>query len=64
MTGLWFSPGIPISSTNKTDCHNIAEILLIVALNTITITLNSVVNHVYSYFQCRFYVQNYIHTSK
>ena len=31
----WFSPGTPISSTNKTDCHNIAEILLKVALNTI-----------------------------
>ena len=26
--GLWFSPDAPISSTNKTDCHNIAEILL------------------------------------
>jgi hypothetical protein len=30
-----FSPGTPASSTNKTDCHNIAEILLKVALNTI-----------------------------
>jgi hypothetical protein len=34
--GQWFSPGIPISSTNKTDCHDIAEILLKVTLNTIT----------------------------
>jgi hypothetical protein len=25
--GLWFSPGTPVSFTNKTDCHNIAEIL-------------------------------------
>jgi hypothetical protein len=33
--GLWFSPGTPVSSTNKTDCHDIAEILLKVALNTI-----------------------------
>jgi hypothetical protein len=33
-TGLWFSPGPPVSSTNKTDCHNITEILLKVALNT------------------------------
>ena len=31
--GLWFSPGILVTSTNKTDCHNIAEILLKVALN-------------------------------
>jgi hypothetical protein len=27
-TGWWFSPGIPVSSTNKTDCHDITEILL------------------------------------
>ena len=34
-----FSPDTPISSTNKTDRHDIAEILLKVALNTITLTL-------------------------
>ena len=34
----WFSPGIPISSTNKTDRHDITEILLKVALNTIPLT--------------------------
>ena len=34
-TGLWFSQGTPVSSTNKTDHHDIAEILLKVALNTI-----------------------------
>jgi hypothetical protein len=28
----WFSPGPPVSSTNKTDCHDIAEILLKVVL--------------------------------
>jgi hypothetical protein len=32
----WFSLGIPVSSTNKTDRHDITEILLKVALNTIT----------------------------
>jgi hypothetical protein len=36
--GLWFSPGSPVTSTNKTDCHDITEILLKVALNTITLT--------------------------
>jgi hypothetical protein len=36
--GLWFSPGAPVSSTNKTDCHNIAEILLKVVLKTINQT--------------------------
>jgi hypothetical protein len=33
--GRWFSPGIPTSSTTKTGRHDIAEILLKVALNTI-----------------------------
>ena len=33
--GQWFSPGPPVSSINKTDCHDITEILLKVALNTI-----------------------------
>jgi hypothetical protein len=31
----WFSPGTPASSTTKTDRHDIADILLKVALNTI-----------------------------
>jgi hypothetical protein len=35
-TGLWFSPFTPVSSTNKTDRHDITEILLKAALNTIT----------------------------
>ena len=34
-TGWWFSPGTPISFTNKTDRHDIIEILLKVALNNI-----------------------------
>jgi hypothetical protein len=33
--GRWFSPGTPDSSTTKTGCHDIAEIVLKVALNTI-----------------------------
>ena len=35
--GRWFSPGTPVSSTNKTVRHDITEILLKVALNTITL---------------------------
>jgi hypothetical protein len=35
VAGQWFSPGPPVSSTNKTDRHDITEILLKVALNTI-----------------------------
>jgi hypothetical protein len=32
--GRWFSPGSPASSTTKTGRHDIAEILMKVALNT------------------------------
>jgi hypothetical protein len=34
-TDQWFSLGAPVSSTNKIDRHDITEILLKVALNTI-----------------------------
>ena len=34
-TGPWFSPGTSVSSTNKTDRHDITEILWKVTLNTI-----------------------------
>ena len=39
MAGRWFSLGTPVSSTNKTDRHDITEILLKMALHTITLTL-------------------------
>jgi hypothetical protein len=38
VTGRWFSPGTPVSSTDKTDSHDITEILLKVELNTINQT--------------------------
>ena len=34
--GGWFSAGTPVSSNNKTDHHDITEVLLKVTLNTIT----------------------------
>ena len=40
-TGLWFSLCTPVSSTNKTDCRNITEILLKVALHAINQTTPS-----------------------
>ena len=40
--GRWFSPGIPTSSTTKTGRHDIAEILLKVALNTKIQNSNSI----------------------
>jgi len=44
VAGLWFSPGTPVSSTNKTDHHDITEILLKVELNTITLIQDKEVN--------------------
>ena len=41
VTGRWFSLGASGSSTNKTDRYDITEILLKMALNTITLTLTS-----------------------
>ena len=37
-TGRWFFLDTPVSSTNTTDRHDITEILLIVALNTVNQT--------------------------
>ena len=46
-TGRWFSPGTLVSSTNKTDRHDITEILLKVVLNTITLTSNTYTIEIY-----------------
>jgi hypothetical protein len=40
--GQWFPPGTPGSSTIKTGCHDIAEILLKVVLN-----IKNQINHLY-----------------
>ena len=45
-TGRWFSPGTSVSSTNKSNLHDIIAILLKVALNTIKQT-NKQTIHVY-----------------
>jgi hypothetical protein len=54
-TDQWFSPGPPVSSSNKTDHHDITEIMLKVLLNTITpnplcSTLMVLQLHVYNNF--------------
>jgi len=47
--GRWFSPGTPASSTTKAGRHDIAEILLKVALNTINQSIKSfmMINFIY-----------------
>jgi hypothetical protein len=40
---LWFSLGTLVSSTNKTDRHDVTKILLKVVLSTITLTLYIVI---------------------
>jgi hypothetical protein len=48
--GRWFSPGTPASSTTKTGRHDIAEILLKVALNTKN-QIKSTLNKIYLIFR-------------
>ena len=50
MTCSRFSPGTPVSSTNKTDHHDIAEILLKVVLNTITLIITPYIVFKKKYF--------------
>ena len=42
--GRWFSQGTPVSSINKIDRHDITEIVVKVALNTTTLTLNQLIS--------------------
>ena len=54
-TGRWFSPGPLVSSTNKTDRHDLTEILLKVALNTIKQTNKLTLQYLYFSFYWYFY---------
>ena len=48
----WFSLGTPVFSTNKADRDDITEILLKVALNTITLILYIIVRASYFLMLC------------
>jgi hypothetical protein len=54
--GRWFSPGIPASSTTNTDRHDIAEILLKVALNTINQSINQSIYYMMNNFFFSFFL--------
>jgi hypothetical protein len=45
VTGRWFSQGPPVSSANKTDYHDITEILLKMTLNTTKQTKQTNIYH-------------------
>jgi hypothetical protein len=49
--GRWFSPGTPVSATTKTERHDLAEILLKVALKhqKSKIKLNRTWNYVFHF---------------
>ena len=47
--GRWFSPSTPVASVNKTDRHNITEILFKVALNIITLTFGILTDTEYEF---------------
>ena len=49
-----FAPGVPVFSSNKTDRHDVTEILLKVALNTITLT--PILSCEYLYFSILLYI--------
>ena len=44
-----FSPGTPVSSTNKSNHHDITEMLLKVALKTIHLNVNTMIWTIYPY---------------
>jgi hypothetical protein len=48
--GRWFSPGTPASSTTKTGRHDIAKILLKVALSTINQIKSNLVLDIHEIF--------------
>jgi hypothetical protein len=61
--GWWFSSGIPVSSTNTTDRHNIAETLLKVALNIYPQNIPKMIKwyfwYMYCYFERIFFMTGY-----
>ena len=55
VTCWWFSSGTPVSFTNKIEHHDITEILLKVALNSITPNSWTIIQHRHYFY---FYISN------
>ena len=53
--GRWFSPGTSVSSTNKTDGHDITETLLKASLNTINQPNQTTTMFTTTYDKCSLY---------
>ena len=55
--GLWFSPGVPVSSTNKNDRHtydiHVTDILLKVVLDTMTL-LHEYPVLLFTFYKCKY----------
>ena len=67
VTGRWFSPGTPVSSTNKTDRHDITNILFKVTLNTANLTLTRKQNQptfTLYWKQCYHWINPFINNTK
>ena len=62
-TGRCFSPGTPVSSTNKTDHHEITDILLKVALNNTVLTKAQLVRLAHVSYTATVFKVRFIHES-
>jgi len=62
-TDWCFSPGTPVFSTNKTDLHEITEILLKVALNNIVLTKAKLVKLAHVSYTGTVFKVRFIHES-
>jgi hypothetical protein len=54
VAGRWFSPGLPVYSTNKTDRHDLTEILLKVALKINKQAIHKTITMYIGYFTLQY----------
>jgi hypothetical protein len=59
VAGWWVTPSTPVSPSNKIDCYDITEIMLKVALNTITTIQESKTGRIKNYIVLDLLCPNY-----